>query len=153
LRPTLTEGETGRQVQERIQAGGNLAGWRFATTSEFVGFLTNFTSTKNGESEDPAVIRKLIRVLGGDADVGIQNNETGWSRIEIYVRIAELPAANFTYRGQAFDKHKGFAFHHVFIGEDREKGTQFDRINLFDGGWVTSEDAMGYGGFALVRKR
>jgi hypothetical protein len=164
LHPNLTANLPEEEVRKRMEVGGEFEGWRFAIASEVKNFLADFTSSPNGETTNPAIVRKLIRLLGGDAETGIRNNETAWSRIEISAHIAGLmPAA---CKGTPSDTahppgspvpgstcNTGFVFHYAYIGEDREHGQVSATVKPYEKGWVRSDGVVNPGGFFLVREQ
>ncbi len=171
LRPVLTtdsnvpvseEGLTARIAQEK-----EFAGWRFATRDEVRRFLAHFTGSADGSSQDPAIERKLLRLLGGTLE-DTPDRQTGWIDSRITVRIAGLtPApADLSASGSPLTCSScgpGFWAHYAFIREgvkdgqitvtiDPDKqwkvmGKQVGGFTVFEGGSV--HDA----GFFLVRKR
>jgi hypothetical protein len=151
-----------KDVSKRMEKEGDLEGWRFATLTELKTFLSNFTGTPDGRTTDPAIVRKLIRLLGGDSVRGIRNDETGWSRIALYARIAKLRPATFeeTPRGGPYNPPVvlpcstcpvGFMQYCFYAGEDRQHGRVTATVMLNEG-W-TDGTGSGVGGFFLVRKR
>ena len=143
-----------------------LAGWRFATPEEVHGFLAHFTGTPNGASNAPAVVRKLLRLLGG-----IQRNQpdpqTGWLDNRITVRIAGItpiaaapPPGGDSSAGPAGQPR--LMLRTVFIGEMVKDGHSVAGIDpdqpvslnsSRDIGLMVNEGLMRYAGFFLVRER
>ncbi len=96
LRPSITSDSgtivnkqslTIRMLQER-----EFSGWRFATISEVKDFFAHFTGSPDGSSHDPAIERKLLRLLGG-ALSETPDPQSGWITSGTVVRIAELTSA------------------------------------------------------------
>jgi len=96
LRPTLLADPnrtfSEQNLTDRMAPGMDLTGWRFATRDEVRNFLAHFTGSPDGRSQDPAVERKLLRLLGGTL-LDKPDRQTGWIDSRITVRIAGLTPA------------------------------------------------------------
>jgi hypothetical protein len=137
LRPSIIA-ETNMPVTEqsltaRMARETELTGWRFATLDEVVTFLAHFTGSPDGSSPDAAVVRKLIRLLGGT----LQNKsdpQTGWIDSRITVRIAGFTPAPADHSPDGVSSTcptcgPGFWAHAAFIGEMVKDGHSTVIIN------------------------
>jgi hypothetical protein len=90
LRPTLLADPnlifSEQSLTDRMAPGMDLAGRRFATRDEVRNFLPHFTGSPDGRSQDPAVERKLLRLLGGTL-LDKPDRQTSWIDSRITVRI------------------------------------------------------------------
>ena len=149
----------------RIARETELAGWRFATLHEVRTFLAHFTGSPDGSSHDPAVVRKLIRLLGGMLR-NTSDPQTGWIDSRITVRIAGMTPAPADHSSEGVSSvcptcKPGFWVHTVFISEMVKDGRgtvvinpdqRSYRTDKLDNGSMVYEGTMHYAGFFLVRK-
>lgn len=97
LRPTFTSDSnvpvTEQSLAARLAQEKNFAGWRFATRDEVRSYFAHFTGSRDGTSQDPAIERKLLRLLGGT--IAGTPNEGGWIDNRETVRIAGSSPGTF----------------------------------------------------------
>jgi len=160
LRPAITANSYGTGSEEaltdRMAKDRDLAGWRFATRDEVRKFMAHFTGSPDGRSEDPAVARKLVRLLGGTLN-DQPYPSSGWFDSRVTVNIAGYTTAPARVAADGTPIKcgscgPGFWRYEVFAGE-MEKG---DRIivNVDPGsqpGWARDKNFTGGNGFFLVR--
>ena len=159
--PVSEQSLTGRMARET-----ELAGWRFAALNEVRTFLSHFTGSPDGSSQDPAVARKLIRLLGGTLQ---ETPASGNGRTEngrITIRIAGLTQAPADHSPDGVSSvcptcGPGFWAHAAFISVGSQDGRGFVtvdpdqrsyRSDKQDNGSMVYEGTMHYAGFFLVRK-
>jgi hypothetical protein len=148
LRPTLAGAVAEESIREKTKPRQQFAGWRFATPEEVASFLADFTGSPDGTSTEPAIERKLLRLLGGDDTQGIHNDE-GWSRIALYVRVAGLVPATTADSPDG----KGFVFHYAYIAEDRQHGQVQATVAPYLKGWTRADGDAASDGIFLVRSK
>jgi len=146
-------------------AEAELAGWRFARGDEVRTFLARFTGSPDGSSQDPAVARKLIRLLGGMLR-STSDPQTGWIDSRITVRIDGMTPAPADHSSEGVSSvcptcKPGFWAHAAFICEMVKDGhstviidpdQRSYRTDKQDNGSLVYEGTMHYAGFFLVRK-
>jgi hypothetical protein len=170
LRVSLSAGLSEEAVRKAMEPGGRFEGWRFGTIAEVGTFFAHFTGSPDGRSTDPAIERKLQRLLGGPLDT-MSNDQTGWSRKSTPARIAGLTPATHEQTPQHPATPAGasppcptcgvgFIFHAASIYEDTSYGhTQIGVIDAHvdpDGGsgWTIGDGTGGSNsGIFLVRER
>jgi hypothetical protein len=159
LRLSLTHGQSEEALSAMMQPTQELAGWRFATRSEVRAFIADFTGTPDGHTNNPAIERKLQRLLGG-LDTGPAPS-TGWSRRAVYGHIAgyepdlnhkvpsvlptgtPVPCATCGY---------GFITHSAYIADDSNNGQISVTVDPDQQGWCVGRFNSALGTF-LVRER
>jgi hypothetical protein len=169
LRPSLTEDfnvpVTEQSLTARLAPGKDLFGWRFATWDEVGILFADFTGMPDGDSHDPAVARKLLRLLGGTVQ-GTPDLQTGWIDNRMTICIAGLmtapvqdpriPSSLNSYEPQLW-AHYAFIDEAVWNGQESVtitanesqgvgKGPN-DCLLVFEGG------STRYASFFLVRQR
>ena len=147
LRPTYTSDSnmpvTEQSLAIRIAQDRNFAGWRFATKDEVRSYFAHFTGSPDGSSQDPAIERKLLRLLGGTIEG--TPNEGGWIDNRETVRIA-VAAQGELWDHYAFVR-EGVKDGHTeaTINPDEHYQSQGQGMIVFEGGTTH------YAGFFLVR--
>jgi hypothetical protein len=165
LRVNLTTHLSEEATRKAMEAGGRFEGWRFATSAEVLVFFAHFTGTPDGKTTDPAIERKLQRLLGGPLSTA-ENSQTGWGRASTSVRIAGLTPAPYdrTPQNPAIAPGSptrcptcgaGFLYSGASIYEDIQNGRVDAHVIPVEGGGWTSMDGSGTGeeGLFLVRKQ
>jgi hypothetical protein len=139
LRPSFTAASAtptdAKRMAARMGLERELDGWRFATLDEVREFLAHFTGTPDGRSNDPAVVRKLLRLLGGGPLNTTPDRQTGWIDNRLSVRIAP-------------DERIGGGERYAFFAEAVKDGQGSARVVPDEAGaafWNT--------GFFLVRRQ
>jgi hypothetical protein len=79
LRLNFTANRSNKRMLKEIEPGGEFQTWRLANVGELRILFGHFTGTADGHSTDPAMERKLQRLLGGPLDEPF-NSSTGWHR-------------------------------------------------------------------------
>jgi len=107
LRLNFTVALSYDRIVKELRPDGAFEGWRMATFGEVHTFFAHFTGTTDNHPKDPAIERKLQRLLGGPLEE-FSNTSTGWHRSDT--------------RGYAFDPkgpvNNEIHFHESYIAED-----------------------------------
>jgi hypothetical protein len=139
LRLNFTTNRSYDQVLKELERGGDFEGWRLATVGELRTCFAHFTGSADGRSTDPAIERKLQRLLGGPLDE-VSNASTGWHSSDTagYVGDPVGPDNNMI---------------HYHLGDVGEDSGPFVTVDPDSGG----SDVSGYSspsqGTFLVRER
>jgi hypothetical protein len=159
LRLSLTHGQSEEALSAMMQPTRELAGWRFATRSEVRAFIADFTGTPDGHTNNPAIERKLQRLLGG-LDTGPAPS-TGWSRRAVYGHIAgyepdlnhKVPAVLPTGTPVPCPTcGYGFITHSAYIADDSNNGQISVTVDPDQQGWCVGKFSFALGTF-LVREQ
>jgi hypothetical protein len=83
LHLNFTANRSYERMMKETQPGGEFERWQIANVAQVRTFFARFTGTPDGSSADPAIERKLQRLLGGPIDEAF-DEPTHWHRNSIY---------------------------------------------------------------------